>query len=528
MALYSEALLKDHLRFGSKVAEGAFVQHQRCTLCFGNVDRKAIKTSVLPKHYFFESEALAVHARKHHYSCYLCTDDCWTFYRTTDALNEHLEEEHTVCPLCKRAGRDAYEERTTTDGPSILLAFASVAELRRHVNAEHPVESLAAASTSATTFAAAADDTDTTSSKKHSKKSSKKRHEPLSSASINFEELERREIEKKRMALVSGKARDKVEGVQTNASARNRLDEALRQRYTAEQQANPPSFGKPGDASSEKYVVHFPTIEPGAKLPPSSLPFDLSSAVYTAQRAPDTQSSNPSFPALPRASDGRCAPAGMRISVNSSWQKNKYLEHRRPIVTATLNAATAPLGFSVPVPSTRDVIKRTKKELGMETSSSESPSSQDLSSPSASVDVSAADAAEGSKGGPSSGWPSMVSTSTMSQSESMPTNVKRTPPGIRLSPTQLHVNRQQAWLAAVKTGPSASSSAAPPAHQQIPFTRCTFQDAEEFPSLGPPRPGPSSGGDSAKQGAKPSLAKQQQQQQTKSSKKAFFDRFKKL
>lgn len=446
MMIYDKNQFKDHLRFGSKIADEAFVQHQRCTLCFGNFDRKAINTTVLPEHYFFDSEALAVHARKHHYSCYLCTDDRCTFYRTNDALNDHLNEEHIVCPLCK--GKNAQ------DLADLFLAFTSIAELRRHVSVEHAAEEYAAA-TEAASLASASD----TTNNKNFKKSSKKRMLPLTSASlINFQELERKEIEKKRMSTsVTGKYHQ----VQSIASVRNRLDDALRERYTAEQQANPPSFGKP-DASSEKYVVHFPTIQPGAKPQTSSPKFDISSAVYSAQRIDfsEIQGNNPSFPALPVAAakpDERSAPASRQISVNSSWQKNEFLEHRRPIITATVNTATvntatAPLGLSLAVPSTRDVIKQKK----------------------------------------------------------------------------------QAWSAAVITGPlvSGAPSAVPTLAggsvklQPKKPTLSTFQNEEEFPSLGgPSRPGPSSGGDRALP-FKP-LTKQQQQEK-KASKKQFFDRFKKL
>lgn len=335
------------------------------------------------------------------------------------------------------------------------------------------------------------------------------------------------------MALASA-GTGKLQDQQEIASVRNRLDAVLRKQHIAEQQANPP-FGKP-DASSETYGVHFPMIKSGAKLPSSSPNFNLSTAVYAAQRAPEIQSNNPSFPALPNVSvsvqDGRCAPADQRISVNSSKQKNKYLEYRRPVIASTVNTATAPLGLSVAVPSNRDVIKWTKATMGMETSSSASPSSQDISSASVSVDAPAASAAaSGSQMGATSAWPSVC------QSMASTSGVKRTPPGISLSSRQLQVNRQtaetltknQGWSAALKTGPSTSSAVAPPLGAGRGGSKApAFQSEEDFPLLGLPRAGPSSGGDTANQ-FKPSTKMPSQQQQGKMFfKKKSFDRFSKL
>lgn len=293
--MYDEDQLREHLRRGSHVSGDAFVRHQRCTLCFGNArSRREINV----EQYFFDEEALLEHAKKNHLICYLCTDQ-HTFYLDLEALDEHIGEDHFPCTLCKEA------------------AYGSVAELRTHVESIHPEnEAIAAAA------AAAAASSSSTAAGKLSKKSTKKKHQPLdigtttfavsntiSSNFIDFEALERREIAKKTASATSSSLilANAPTGSGSAAEAVVELDGTFRRKYNARQNAHPPSFEP--KANSETYALHFPTIDPGARLPMTSsgepVQFNLGASVYN-RCAPIFRESLP-LPELPPPETSRTA-----------------------------------------------------------------------------------------------------------------------------------------------------------------------------------------------------------------------------
>ncbi|KAH9408517.1 hypothetical protein TYRP_012194 [Tyrophagus putrescentiae] len=80
----------DHLRYGSVELDGVFIQHPRCTFCFGQLAPGAVPTV---DHYFFDQEAFFKHANENHAICVNCPEK-HTFFRDVKEQNEHFAKNH--------------------------------------------------------------------------------------------------------------------------------------------------------------------------------------------------------------------------------------------------------------------------------------------------------------------------------------------------------------------------------------------------------------------------------------------------
>ncbi len=81
---------EDHLRNGSVELDGVFIQHPRCTLCFGQLAPGAVPNV---EHYFFDQDALFKHANENHAICAICPEK-HTFFRNVEERDEHFVTEH--------------------------------------------------------------------------------------------------------------------------------------------------------------------------------------------------------------------------------------------------------------------------------------------------------------------------------------------------------------------------------------------------------------------------------------------------
>lgn len=81
---------EDHLRNGSVELDGVFIQHPRCTLCFGQLAPGAVPNV---DHYFFDQDALFKHANENHAICAICPEK-HTFFRNEEERDEHFVTEH--------------------------------------------------------------------------------------------------------------------------------------------------------------------------------------------------------------------------------------------------------------------------------------------------------------------------------------------------------------------------------------------------------------------------------------------------
>ncbi|KAH9395492.1 hypothetical protein TYRP_020812 [Tyrophagus putrescentiae] len=81
---------EDHLRNGSVELDGVFIQHPRCTLCFGQLAPGAVPNV---EHYFFDQDALFKHADENHAICAICPEK-HTFFRNVEERDEHFVTEH--------------------------------------------------------------------------------------------------------------------------------------------------------------------------------------------------------------------------------------------------------------------------------------------------------------------------------------------------------------------------------------------------------------------------------------------------
>ncbi|KAH9408505.1 hypothetical protein TYRP_012181 [Tyrophagus putrescentiae] len=81
---------EDHLCNGSVELDGVFIQHPRCTLCFGQLAPGAVPNV---EHYFFDQDALFKHANENHAICAICPEK-HTFFRNVEERDEHFVTEH--------------------------------------------------------------------------------------------------------------------------------------------------------------------------------------------------------------------------------------------------------------------------------------------------------------------------------------------------------------------------------------------------------------------------------------------------